>query len=155
MSQCPFCRCRHRSTKTWPASPVQLGQQRKKQNPAHPTPRHATGTLPPFPASDVCSNPGLVWKENPGTRDSSPAQEDGSLLVTISEVRQPAVEGTSCVVSTGEEPKVKWMDRVPAHLGSKPCGHGGLKLSTKIPTRSYLALRGELTRVPRAEIFRG
>lgn len=80
-------------------------------------------------------------------------QQRRPLLVIISRARQPAVEGTSCVAFTGEKPKMKWRDLVPIHLGSKLCSHGGLKLSTKIPMCSYLALGGELTQVPRAEIF--
>lgn len=86
-------------------------------------------------------------------RDSLPAKEDRPLVVIISRGRQPAEEGTSCVAFIGEEPKVKWSELVPAHLGSKLCSHGGLKLSTKIPMCGYLALGGELMRVPGAEIF--
>ena len=111
------------------------------------------GMMPPFPSLRCLFTLGHMLRENPGTSDSSPAKENRPPLVTISRAKEPGVEGTSSVALTEEEPKMKCKASVPAHLGSKPCSHHGLKLSTKIPMCSHLVLGGELTRVSRAEIF--
>lgn len=86
-------------------------------------------------------------------KDSLLAQESRSLLLVSSRTRQQGVESTSCVAPLGHDPEVQWGDCMPLYLGGELCSHGGLKLSIKIPTCSYLALGGELTQVPRAEIF--
>ena len=138
----------------WPAQHLLCNLAAEEElEPRSPNSKAPDGDNTLLPSSGACSNSGLMGKENPSRRDSSPAKEGRPLEGIISRGRRPAVEGTNCVAFTGKEPKVKWRERVPTHLGSKLGSHGGLKLSTKIPTCSYLALGGELTRVPRAEIF--
>lgn len=109
--------------------------------------------MPPFPSLGCLFTLRAHVKGKSSTSDSSPAKENRSPLVIISRAKKPGVEGTSCVALTGEKPKMKCRASMCAHLGSKPCTHHGLKLSTKIPMCSHLVLGGELTRVPKAEIF--